>query len=125
MTREKRETEQSTKETKELEKKLKFSGKLCWDRLEEGEKEETFRFAEGYKAFLDRAKTERAAVREIRKAAAGGGYGPLPHPLLRWNKKIPVGDHPPVPPRFSGESRWFGNKRRGRGRSGRSCFCRP
>jgi aspartyl aminopeptidase len=74
MTREKRETEQSTKETKELEKKLKFSGKLCWDRLEEGEKEETFRFAEGYKAFLDRAKTERAAVREIRKAAAEGGF---------------------------------------------------
>jgi len=61
-------------ETQELEKKLKFQGKLSWDRLEEREKEETFRFAEGYKAFLDRAKTEREAVQEIVKAAKEAGF---------------------------------------------------
>ena len=60
--------------TKELEKKLKFQGKLVWDRLEETEREEAFRFAEGYKAFLDRAKTEREAVREILQKAEGAGF---------------------------------------------------
>ena len=74
MTLEKQEKELTANETKELEKKLKFHGKLSWDRLEEGEKEEAFRFAEGYKVFLDRAKTERAAVREIREAAEEKGF---------------------------------------------------
>jgi aspartyl aminopeptidase len=57
--------EKMKSETKELERKLKFQGKLAWDRMEEKEREEAFRFAEGYKTFLDRAKTEREAVREI------------------------------------------------------------
>lgn len=61
--------------TKELEKKIKFQGKLSWDRLEEKEKDEVFRFAEGYKLFLDRAKTEREAVQEIIKAAKEAGFG--------------------------------------------------
>jgi len=61
-------------ETRELEKRLKFQGKLCWDRLEEGEREEAFRFAEGYKTFLDRAKTEREAVQEIARAAQEAGF---------------------------------------------------
>jgi len=68
------ENEKIKNETKELEKKLKFQGKLSWDRLEEGEKEETFRFAEGYKAFLNRAKTEREAVQEIIQAAKDAGF---------------------------------------------------
>ena len=61
-------------ETRELEKKLKLKGKLSWDRLEEREKEETFRFAEGYKAFLNSAKTEREAVQEIARAAKEAGF---------------------------------------------------
>jgi aspartyl aminopeptidase len=61
--------EKMKSETKELEKKLKFQGKLVWDRLEEKEREEAFRFAEAYKNFLDRAKTEREAVREIIQGA--------------------------------------------------------
>jgi aspartyl aminopeptidase len=61
-------------ETKELEKKLKFQGKLSWDRLEKPEREEIFRFAERYKAFLDRAKTEREAVQEIMQAAKDSGF---------------------------------------------------
>jgi aspartyl aminopeptidase len=62
------------KETEELEKKLKFQGKLVWDRLEEKERDEAFRFAEGYKTFLDRVKTEREAVREILRIAEEAGF---------------------------------------------------
>jgi aspartyl aminopeptidase len=71
-------TDEKTKnKTRELEKKLKFQGKLVWDRLEEKEKKEVFRFAEGYKKFLDQAKTEREAVGEILRAARKAGFGEL------------------------------------------------
>jgi aspartyl aminopeptidase len=66
--------EKRKNETKELEKRLKFQGKLSWDRLEERDKAEVFRFAEGYKAFLDRAKTEREAVQEIARVAKEAGF---------------------------------------------------
>ncbi len=67
-------------QTKELEKKLKLQGKLAWDRMEEKERKEVLRFAEGYKRFLDRAKTEREAVREILEAARKAGFRELSHP---------------------------------------------
>jgi len=76
MTRQQDEEAKTKNETKELEKKLKFQGRLSWDRLEEKEKEEVFCFAEGYKAFLDRAKTEREAVQEILQAAKQAGFQP-------------------------------------------------
>jgi aspartyl aminopeptidase len=66
--------EKEKKKTKELEKKLRFQGKLVWDRLDRRERKEVLSFAEGYKAFLDRAKTEREAVREILQAAKGAGF---------------------------------------------------
>jgi aspartyl aminopeptidase len=66
--------EKAKNKTKELEKKLKLQGKLVWDRLGEKERKEVFRFAEGYKEFLDRAKTEREAVREILQAAEKEGF---------------------------------------------------
>lgn len=68
------EKEKIKNDTAELEKKLKFRGRLAWDLLNEQEKEEAFRFAEGYKSFLDRAKTEREAVREIAQAAKEAGF---------------------------------------------------
>lgn len=68
------EKEKRKNDTAELEKKLKFRGRLAWDLLNEQEKEEAFRFAEGYKSFLDRAKTEREAVREIAQAAKEAGF---------------------------------------------------
>ena len=70
----KEENEKMRKETKELEQKLKTRGKLAWDRLDESQREEAFRFAEGYKTFLDRAKTEREAVRVILQAAREAGF---------------------------------------------------
>jgi len=69
--------EKESNRTKDLEKKLKFQGKLAWDRLEERERKEVFRFAEGYKKFLDRAKTEREAVLEILQAGKRAGYRDL------------------------------------------------
>jgi aspartyl aminopeptidase len=69
--------ERSKCKTKELEQKLKLQGKLVWDRLEEKEKKEVFRFAEGYKKFLDQAKTERQAVGEILRAAEKAGFREL------------------------------------------------
>ena len=74
MTGEEREKEKRNQETRDLEKKLKFQGKLSWDLLEEKEKEEALRFAEGYKTFLNRAKTEREAVREIAQTAKEAGF---------------------------------------------------
>jgi len=61
-------------ETQELEKRLKLHGKLAWDRMEAAERQEAFRFAEDFKAFIDRAKTEREAVREILTQARQAGY---------------------------------------------------
>lgn len=66
--------EQEGKDLKELEKRLKFQGKLAWDRMSEEERQEALKFAEGYKKFLDRAKTEREAVEEIKKAAQEAGF---------------------------------------------------
>lgn len=72
--------EKDRDKTKELEKKLKLQGKLAWDRMEEKERKEVFPFAEGYKRFLDRAKTEREAVREILEAARKAGFRELSRP---------------------------------------------
>lgn len=66
--------EKSKNETQALEKRLKFQGKLSWDRMEEPERKEAFRFAEGFKRFVDRAKTEREAVSEIVEAAKKAGF---------------------------------------------------
>lgn len=60
--------------TKELEKKLKTKSRLAWDRLSKPQREEVYRFAEGYKDFLDRAKTEREAVQVILEAARDRGF---------------------------------------------------
>jgi aspartyl aminopeptidase len=72
--------EKDRDQTKELEKKLKLQGKLAWDRMEEKERKEVFRFAEGYKRFLDRAKTEREAVRGILEAARKAGFREISRP---------------------------------------------
>ncbi len=61
-------------ETKEIEKKLKYKGKLAWDLLSADERDRVFPFAEGYKKFLDRGKTEREAVEEIIRQAKEKGF---------------------------------------------------
>jgi len=60
--------------TKSLEERVKLTGKLVWDRYDEAQVKQAFAFAEGYKGFLDEAKTEREAVEAIVKSAQKAGF---------------------------------------------------
>ncbi len=48
-----------------------------WQRMNEEEKEKCMAYAEDYKAFLDAARTERLATKEIIRQAEEAGYRPL------------------------------------------------
>ena len=61
-------------ESKDIKEKLSFKKDIVWDRLESKEKEDVFVFAEGYKEFLNRAKTERETVKEIIHFAEQNGF---------------------------------------------------
>jgi aspartyl aminopeptidase len=60
--------------TQEIEKRIKLKGELVWDRYNEALRKEAFSFAEGYKGFLNAAKTEREAVDTIVKSAEGADF---------------------------------------------------
>lgn len=64
-------------EIKKLEKELKYKPTFVWDKLKPKERQEAFALAEDYKAFLNAAKTEREAVREIEARVAAAGFRPL------------------------------------------------
>ena len=70
-------TEKEESRAKKLQKELSLPKKSAWERLEAGEKEGVFTFAEGYKGFLSRAKTEREAARAALEAARGRGFTSL------------------------------------------------
>ncbi len=57
-----------------LEKKLKFEKKNCWEVWGEKEKKKALEFCEPYKDFLDQAKTEREAVQVGIKIAEKNGF---------------------------------------------------
>ncbi|OGF26416.1 aminopeptidase [Candidatus Falkowbacteria bacterium RIFOXYB2_FULL_34_18] len=57
-----------------LEKKLIGEKKSCWELWDEKIKKEAFDFAEKYKIFLDKAKTERESVLEGVKMAKEKGF---------------------------------------------------
>jgi aspartyl aminopeptidase len=65
---------------KQLEDRVKLKGKLAWDRMPESFRKECFLFAEDYKSFLDRAKTEREAVGEVLKYARERGFREISDP---------------------------------------------
>ncbi|MBW2149500.1 MAG: aminopeptidase [Deltaproteobacteria bacterium] len=65
------------KETDALKKKLFFQGELAWDRMLEQDRTAAYDFCDGYKEFLDRAKTEREAAAEIVRHVEGKGFRPL------------------------------------------------
>lgn len=69
----KEEKQEENNETSAGEKLLRKSVNV-WDILSAEEVKETFSFAEGYKNFLDEAKTEREAVSEIMKFASRKGF---------------------------------------------------
>ncbi len=58
----------------ELKEKLFFNKKSTWKDVGTNGEKEIMDFAEGYKAFLDAAKTEREAAIYIEKAAEEAGY---------------------------------------------------
>ena len=57
-----------------LEKKLKFEKRNCWEVWSDVDKKKAFVFCEQYKKFLDQAKTEREAVQAGVKIAEENGF---------------------------------------------------
>ena len=57
-----------------LAEKLFLRVKNCWDEMDEGELEKTAAFAESYKAFLDKGKTEREFAAECTAALKEAGF---------------------------------------------------
>jgi aspartyl aminopeptidase len=66
----------ANEKTKALEDKVKLAGKLVWDRYDEAHVKAAYAFAEGYKAFMNEAKTEREAVEQIVASAKQAGFRP-------------------------------------------------
>jgi aspartyl aminopeptidase len=64
-------------EFKELRDRLMVQAKLVWDQVDPPTREAIFAYGEAYKAFLDRAKTEREAVAEIQRQAQARGFTDL------------------------------------------------
>ncbi len=64
----------SKKEIENFQKQAAHKASLGWDVLSKNEQSKTFKFAEGYKAFLDNAKTEREAVATILEMAREKGF---------------------------------------------------
>jgi len=58
----------------ELRERLMVTPKLVWDQVDEAEREAILAYAEGYKEFLNLAKTEREAVKEIQRRATEAGF---------------------------------------------------
>ncbi|MBU7007531.1 aminopeptidase [Phosphitispora fastidiosa] len=76
---------------KELRNELSFEQRVVWDTLSPQEREETQKFAEEYKKFLNKAKTEREAVAEIVNLAEKEGYVSLEE-LMDRGKKLKPGN---------------------------------
>ena len=70
-----------------------------WKRRSKEEIKEIFAFCEGYKQFLDRAKTEREAVGDVEKALVEHGFatdlkGPKVYRINRGKEVIAFGGAP-------------------------------
>ena len=68
--------------------------KSVWQRLSAEERKEALAYCEGYKAFLDRARTERLAAAEAIARAEAAGFRPVydmtelkPGDKVYWNQK--------------------------------------
>lgn len=61
-------------ELQQLRDRLMVTPRLVWDRVDQAERAAIFAYAEDYKAFLDRVKTEREAVNEISAQAGNRGF---------------------------------------------------
>ncbi|MGO9176047.1 MAG: aminopeptidase [Desulfobaccales bacterium] len=83
--------EKEKDEFKQLRDRLAITARLVWDRVDQGELAAIFAYADQYKTFLDRAKTEREAVQEIVRQAQARGFVDLssrtPGPRVFYNYK--------------------------------------
>lgn len=64
-------------ELEQLRDRLAVTPRLVWDHVDEAERQAIMAYAERYKWFLNVAKTEREAVREIERQAREKGFLPL------------------------------------------------
>ena len=88
--------EKMKEKTKKIEERVKLKGELVWDRYDEKRVKKAFSFAEGYKGFLDAAKTEREAVEAIVQSAQKVGFRDVSHTgknkrIYRLNKEKSIG----------------------------------
>ena len=83
---------EETVKNQEIEKELTFKKTNIFEKADEKEMNSIFSYAEGYKEFLNNAKTEREAVTEGIKMAVEKGYSPykLGEPLKKGDKKYYV-----------------------------------
>ena len=70
-----------------LSEELVYDAKTVWEKVNDKEKKEIFKFCDGYIDFLNKAKTEREAVKEGIKIAEEAGFKPLTE-----NMKLKAGD---------------------------------
>ncbi|PKM80428.1 MAG: aminopeptidase [Firmicutes bacterium HGW-Firmicutes-14] len=74
---------------KRLKEELEFKKSAVWPELSHPEREEASRFAEEYKEFLNKAKTEREAVRELVAMAETNGFVSLDQMTAKGRKLRP------------------------------------
>ncbi|MCK4927408.1 MAG: aminopeptidase [Candidatus Aenigmarchaeota archaeon] len=60
-----------------LEEKLALKKKSAWEQFTDKQRKEAFKLCDDYKSFLDRAKTEREAVKEIEAFAKKKGFSEI------------------------------------------------
>ncbi|MCK5063515.1 MAG: aminopeptidase, partial [Candidatus Aenigmarchaeota archaeon] len=60
-----------------LEEKLALKNESAWEQFTDKQKKETFKLCDDYKLFLDKAKTEREAVKEIEAFAKKKGFSDI------------------------------------------------
>ncbi len=69
----------SKKEAQALGKRLAFRRRLVWDELSPEERPRVWEIADGYKLFLNAAKTERETIGEIGRRVTQAGFRTLDH----------------------------------------------
>ncbi len=73
-----------------LEENLSYKTVNAWEKVSEEEKEKAFQFCEGYKSFLNRAKTEREFAREVEDLARKNGFISVEE-VMRDNTRLTPG----------------------------------
>lgn len=82
--------EENKTEGQKLQDKLTYSLKNAWEKSSEEEKSEAFKFCEGYKSFLDKAKTEREFTYEVELLAKSNGFIPMSD-VIKNNMRLSSG----------------------------------